>query len=192
MPQLTPLAAGTRVAETIITEIVQKHKTLSEGGSKAFLDAKAKLKAVGMHIHKTGYGDEYRVVHQDDKHNPDIGNFTDDLEDAVSSGLHMASQGSFLGSEKARKEANRTKRAAKKATKIQEGSDDLGCHECKDWAHSRLEQSENDQRISAPPSDDLHCQNCGANEAAVYRDAQEVRRKGRNARLDLQQQETGE
>lgn len=87
---LSPKDAGTKIAESIIASIETKHTTLSEGGPKAFLDAKAKLKGVGMHIHKTGFGDEYRVVHKDDKHDPDLGHFTDDLDDALHTGLSMA------------------------------------------------------------------------------------------------------
>lgn len=89
MGQTHPRIAGQRLAQAIIESISEKH-TLSEGGSKAFLAAKAKLKEVGMHIHKTGWGDEYRVVHHSEKHDEDKGHFTDDLEDALHSGLHMA------------------------------------------------------------------------------------------------------
>ncbi len=66
--------------------VTEEVETLDEGGSKEFLAAKAKLNAIGMHIHKTGYDNEVRVVHKEAKHNPDLGYFTHDLDDAVSSG----------------------------------------------------------------------------------------------------------
>ena len=64
---LSPKDAGRVVAEQMLADITATH--LTEGGSKAFLDAKAKLKAVGMHIHDTGWGD-YRVVHSALKKKP--------------------------------------------------------------------------------------------------------------------------
>lgn len=81
--------AGKAVAEEIIAGLTALH-TISEGGSKAFLDVKRQLNDVGMHIHKTGMDNEVRVVPHADKKNADLGYFTDDLEDALHTGLHIA------------------------------------------------------------------------------------------------------
>ena len=55
--------------------------------TKALLAARAKLAAVGMAIKKTD--NEYRVYPKGNR-DPNIGYFTDDLDDAVATGLHMA------------------------------------------------------------------------------------------------------
>ena len=56
--------------------------------SKALAAARAKLAAHGMSIQKTGHGD-YRVYPRGSR-NPDEGYFTDDLDDAVATGISIA------------------------------------------------------------------------------------------------------
>ena len=58
--------------------------------SKALTDARTKLAAHGMSIQKTDAGD-YRVYPKGSR-NPDEGYFTDDLDDAVATGIDMAAR----------------------------------------------------------------------------------------------------
>ncbi len=90
---LSPRAGGVAMAEEILGHLSSLH-TLVEGGSKKFLDVKKQLSDVGMHIHKTvadsGDETEVRVVPHKDRRNKDLGYFTNDLDDALATGLHIS------------------------------------------------------------------------------------------------------
>jgi hypothetical protein len=78
-----------RTAERHEAHVPELAKTrAAEGGKMTPATARAKLAAVGYMIQKTDY-DDYRVYPKGNR-DPNIGYHTDDLDDAVMTGLHMA------------------------------------------------------------------------------------------------------
>jgi hypothetical protein len=74
-----------------VHDVPGKHVELSEaaeGGSKAFRHAKDILAMYGITIQKTGF-DDYRVYPIGNR-DPEFGYFTDDLDDAIATGIDMA------------------------------------------------------------------------------------------------------